>query len=970
MAHLKFPPFRLDLAQKQLWKDVQQIPLRPQSFAVMYYLVQHAGRLVPTPELLSACWTGRVGTRNALKSCIRDIRLALGDSAESPRFIEAVPKQGYRFIGTLYEDGDDTSSAALSAQSIGREAELLQLRTWLGKAAMGEPQLVFISGEPGIGKTTLIDMFLAQLPPDQPYLLARGQCVEHYRLGEAYMPILSAWEGLCREAAGERCRAILRQYAPSWLGQLPSLLSPAERATLSRELLGVSRERMLGEMISAIDVLAADQLALFILEDLQWSDASTIDFLATLAQRQTKARVLILGTYRPADMQHGNLPLKRVRQILSLHQRCQELNVSAWTVDDIAAYCTRRFGSARFPTALSERLQQHTSGNPLFVVSLLDDLVKRGIVTQSGEHWQLAGQLVDVSRNIPTNLRRFIEQQLQQLSAEEYGLLEAASVAGLYFSAAAVAAGLHLPVEDAEAGCEALARHVRFLQPAGIVEWPDGTLASQYCFRHALYRQVLSEQLPPARRIPLHRDIGQCKAVAYGKRIREIAAELAHHCEESREHAQAVQYYQLASQTALQRSAYLEALDYCTRGLELLPSVPDSPQKARNELLLHSGLGVALFAVKGYATPEMQQSYVRAQELCQQSGDLPQLFQSVLGQWVTTLVRGQLHTALSLAHQLLSLAEEGHDAALGLRAHNILGANVFFLGQFSLSRAHLEQTVTRYDPQTHQTPALLDVQTAAITSRSFLALSLWLLGYPDCAMARSQEALQLAEDSGLPFMRAMASVLAAMVCQYRQEAHHTVSQATEAITRAVAGGFPFWEDIAGVLHAWAQTVRGHKQGALEHLTHAVGVWQEKGALLAQPYFLALRAEAYAHAGRVQEGLEDIRQAFAVTHTTGERWYEAELYRLRGELLLAHSRTQDEEAERSFQQARALAHQQQAKSLELRATTSLARLWRHQGKRRPARTILAEIYECFTEGFETPDLSRAKVLLDALAVSKS
>ena len=980
MPYLEIPPFRLDLAEKQLWKGTQQIPLRPQSFVVMCHLLKQAGRIVPTQELLSECWPEEAGTRNALKSCIRDIRLAFGDPAQSPRFIETVPRQGYRFIRTSREDTDTTPALAPSTQShtdsaaksIGREAELLQLRTWLGKAADGDPQLVFISGEPGIGKTTLIEMFLAQLAQlatDQPYWVARGQCVEHYRLGEAYMPILSAWESLCRDTAGGRCRAVLRQHAPSWLGQLPTLLSPADQETLPQELLGVSRERMLGEMMTAIETLAADQLVIFVLEDLQWSDASTIDFLATLAQRQMNARVLILGTYRPADMQHSNLPLKRVRQILSLHHRCQELPVSAWSADDIAAYCTRRFSSAHFPTVLSERLHQQTGGNPLFVVSLLDDLVERGIVTQSGRHWQLAGQLMDVSRNIPTNLRQFIEHQLHQLhqlSTEEHRLLEAASVAGLHFSAAAVAAGLRLPVEDVEAACEALVRRARFLQATGTTEWPDGTLASEYCFMHALYRQVLSEQLPPARRIPLHRAIGQRKAVAYGERTREIAAELAYHCEESRDYAQAVQYYQLASQTALQHSAYLEALDYCTRGLELLPSVSDTPHKAQAEILLQSGLGVALFAVKGYATSEMQHSYARAQELCQQSGDLPQLFQSVLGQWITTLVSGQLQTALSLAQQLRSLAEEGHDAALGLRAHNILGVNHYFLGQLPLSRAHLEHTVRWYNPHTHQTPALLDVQAAAITSRSCLALSVWLLGYPDRALASSQEALQLAEHSGLPFMQVMAAVLAAMIYQYRQEQHQADSQATQAITLAMAGGFPFWEDFGAVLQGWAQAAQGHEQNAREDLTHAVGVWQEKGALLAQPYFLALRAEAYARAGCVQEGLEDIRQAFAIVHTTGERWYEAELYRLRGELLLAQPNTQDGETERDFQHARVLARQQHAKSLELRAATSLARLWQQQGKNEPARTMLAEIYEWFTEGFDTPDLSRAKALLDALA----
>ena len=644
-SYLLFPPFRFDSVNEQLWRGAKIISLRRKTFAVLRYLLEHPGQLVTKEQLLEAVWPGTYVSESMPTICVRELRKALNDDAKTPRFIETVHGRGYRFIAPLASAPPVASSQHSVASSqkaqaesrklttnnwqlttplVGRDTELVQLDEWLEKALSGERQLVFITGEPGIGKTTVVEAFLKSLESsvlrlvsedykrslsevqtldprrqtlDGRLWIGRGQCIEHYGAGEAYMPVLEALGRLCREPEGEQLIDLLGQYAPSWLAQMPTLLSAAALEALQRKVQGATRERMLREMAEAVEALTAERPLALRLEDLHWSDVSTLELLSVLARRQERARLLVLGTYRPVEMLGNGHPLRAVKQELQLHKQCEELRLGFLTEQNVAEYLATRFrlvpspargegqdgGASRqqfsrrpphpIPLPRGEReavspaaslqglarmVHQRTDGNSLFMVNIVDYLIVQGMLGESGET-QPAVQI-----EVPESIQQIIEKQIDRLSPEEQHVLEVASVAGAQFSAAAVAAGTKITTGDVEACCTGLARREQFLRTNGVSEWPDGTVATRYSFLHALYQEVLYERIPAGQRVALHSRIGEREEQAYGDRARDIAAELAVHFERGRDYCKAVQYLQQAGENALRRSAHREAISLLT----------------------------------------------------------------------------------------------------------------------------------------------------------------------------------------------------------------------------------------------------------------------------------------------------------------------------------------------------------------------------------------------------------------------
>ncbi len=541
----------------------------------------------------------------------------------------------------------------------GREAELAQLHKWLEKALGGERQIVFVTGEPGIGKTTLVEAFLAQLAANGNLWIGRGQCIEHYGAGEAYLPVLEALGRLCREPGGERLIELLHQQAPTWLVQMSALLSAAELEALQRKTQGTTRERMLRELVEAVEAVTAERGLVLWFEDLQWSDVSTLDWLAYVARRREAARLLVIGTYRPVDVIVSEHPLKAVKQELQLHEHCEELPLGFLTEAAVGEYLAKRFAGGELPAKLARVIHQRTDGNPLFIVNLVDSLIAQGVLVQVDGQWELQAGLEEVGVGVPESLQQMIARQIERLGVQDRRILEGASVAGAEFSAAAAAAGLNTEAEEVEEQCGALMRRGQFLRASGMSEWPDGTVAARYSFLHALYQEVLYERVAAGRRARLHQRIGEREEQAYGNRAREIAAELAMHFKQGRDYRKAVQYLEQAGKNAVRRCAHQEAISLLTKGLELLKTLPDTPERTQHELTLQVRLGESLRATSGHGAPEVERVYVRARALCQQVGESPQLFPVQLGLWVFYNVRAEYHTARDLAEQMLTLAQRG-----------------------------------------------------------------------------------------------------------------------------------------------------------------------------------------------------------------------------------------------------------------------------------------------------------------------
>jgi predicted ATPase/DNA-binding winged helix-turn-helix (wHTH) protein len=974
-----FGSFQLDLRDERLWCGPAVVRLPPKPFAVLACLVTQAGQLVTKDALLAAVWPDTVVSEDVLTAAMRQLRRVLGDQTRPPQVIETVHGRGYRFIAPVSATRPPEPPArlerprrALAATAsrprlfVGREAELAHLAQWWTLVQQGQRQMGMIVGEPGIGKTALVDAFVAQVSTSEDVWVGHGQCIDHYGAGEAYLSVLEALGRLCRGPEGAPLVAVLRQHAPSWLVHLPALLAPADRELLEHLASGVTPARMLRELAEALEVLTAERSLVLILEDLHWSDRATLEWLTYVVRRRDPARLLLLGTYRPVDVMVHASALRAMVAELRHHPQYAELVLDSLSEAATAVYLRQRCGAQPIPPGLPQLLHQRTGGNPLFLVAMVDELVRQGLLETAGDAGRSQEALAGLSEVIPTSLRQYIEQHLEQLSEADQALLEAASVAGSTFAVAAVAAGVAQAPEPLEARLTALARQGRFIRASGTETWPDGTVTACYQFLHALYHEVVYARVSAGHRVRLHQQIGARKEVGYGAQARQIAAELAVHFARGRDAWRAVHYLQYAGENALRRSAYQEAITHLTTGLEVLTTLPETHERSQQELAVQMTLGTALRATKGGGAPEVERLYTRAHELCERVGKPRQLFRVLWGLWRVSTLRGEGQTARALGEQLLSLAQRLQDADLLLEGYHSLWATLLFSGELIASRAHLEQGMRLYDPQRHHTyTALYSEHDPGVCCRMLAAQSLWLLGYPDQAVASSQAGLALAQQLAHPLSLSFALFWAAVLCHLRREATLTQAHAEAAMTIATDQEFPQYFAQAMPLRGWALAARGHGEEGRAQLQQGLAAYQATVATAHRPYYLALLAEVSAKVGQTTEGLEVLAEALATLAKSSARWWEAELYRLRGELLLQHAVAQPGEAEACFQQALTVARRQRAKSLELRAAMSLARLWQGQGKRADAYQLLAEVYEWFTEGFDTADLQEARALLTAL-----
>jgi predicted ATPase len=714
--------------------------------------------------------------------------------------------------------------------------------------------------------------------------------------------------------------------------------------------------RELAEVLEALTVM---QPLVLVLEDLHWSDASTVDVLSMLAQRREAARLLVLGTYRPVELILRSHPLRQAVSELQLHGQCAELALRYLPPQAVAAYVAQRF-PGHVSQAIAPVMYERTAGHPLFMVHLAEYLAQQ-VELDSGAGEQIETRTVAMVDTVPPGVQQLIELQLGRLRGDEQRVLEMASMAGAEFTVASVAAGVQMPLEHIEAVCADLLQRGPFLEVCGLALWPDGTLSGQYRFRHVLYQQVLYRRLSDVQRVQGHRRVGVRLEAGYGARANEIAAELAVHFGRGRDPERAVGYHAQASQQALARFAYPEAIRHLSTGLELLETLPDTPVRMQHELTLRLALGMPLLVSKGVTAPEVEQTYTRAAALAQQLGDASQQYRALSGLHRIMMSRPDFQQASELAQQCLSLARGLCDPGMLLSAHHMLGVTLFNCGELLHARATLVDGLRQYQPP----PTLAaNYRDPRIDCRNYLAWALWLLGYADQALQQHAEAMALAQTQSSSHDLIFTMVHAAVQHHLRREAAATRAWAEQVLALATEQAYTSWMEYGLMYHGWALTVEGHGDSGLATLRQGLSDWQRRGTPFRQPYFLALLADACAQAGQTAAGLQAVVDALEIVNTTGERFYEAELYRLKGELLTQTGARN--EAEACLHQALAVARRQQARSWELRAAISLSRLWQQQGKQDAARELLTAIYGWFTEGFETMDVQEAQALLAELS----
>jgi predicted ATPase len=491
-----------------------------------------------------------------------------------------------------------------------------------------------------------------------------------------------------------------------------------------------------------------------------------VEALAYLAQRRGPARLLVLGTYRPVEMALRGHPLRGLVQELCGRGQAVEKPLELLAAEAVTAYVTGRLGG---PVAapLAAFIFERTEGNALFLVNIVEHLVQQGFVVQRAGTWTLrAGREAQVA-SLPEGLRQLLVRRLEALPPEERRLLEVASVVGERFTVAAVAAGAQCAVEDVEVVCEGLMAQQHFLDDIGLREWPDGTSSGRYQFTHALYRQVLYEQIGTARRMQLHRRIGERLEAGYGAQAGEIATRLAVHFERGGEVRRAVQYWQWAGDNAAQRNAYPEAIAALRTGLALLAMLPESAERTQRELVLQLMLGELLMVVRGMASHEAGEAYSRAHALCQQVAETRQLFRALWGLIGFHNGHGHLRTGEELGRQLFDLAQRQQDPVLVQASHVIVGGNALYLGNLVAARAHLEQSLELSAVPPSASPLFASRLHPRLTSYAWILRPLWQLGYADQAQQRCQEALALAQQLGHTPSLALVEFFAAALAQFR-----------------------------------------------------------------------------------------------------------------------------------------------------------------------------------------------------------
>ncbi len=474
---------------------------------------------------------------------------------------------------------------------VGRETALAQMQGWLRQAMGGERQVVFVTGEAGIGKTTLVESFLQKVRRDSNVWVGQGQCLEQYGSGEAYLPVLEAVSRLCQEPGRAGFVELLRRHAPTWLQQMPWLIGDADRENLQREVIGATRERMMREMAEALEALTSETPLVLVLEDLHWSDYSTLDLVSYLARRRKPARLLLVATYRPVEVTLSEHPLKGVKQELQAHRQCEELPLEYLSQEAISEYLSRRFPQHEFPAAFAALLHERTEGNPFFLVNAVDYLQAEGAIAERDGLGRLTVALAELEVGVPENIRQMIEKQIERLDREQQRVLEVAAVAGAEFPAAAIAVGLEQGLAQIEEQCEDLERRHQFLRATGVSTLPNGIVTARYGFIHALYQEVLYQRVAAGRRVRLHQLIGERAEEVYGERASEVAAELAMHFEQGHDYRRAVKYLRLAARNHSLRYANRETIAYLSRALNLVERWPEAERaEARIAMLEQTGL--------------------------------------------------------------------------------------------------------------------------------------------------------------------------------------------------------------------------------------------------------------------------------------------------------------------------------------------------------------------------------------------
>ena len=962
-SHLiELHPLRLDLRAGRMWKGERLVELRPKPWKLMLYMARRPGELLSKQELMDAIWPDTFVSESSLNQVIKDLRKALGDDARAPRFIETVHRRGFR----LLDPSDRTALTAAgeeakpSAPLFGRSTELEVLINALDTARSSRAQMVFITGEAGIGKTSLVRQFLNRLAGESNLALGWGQCYDLHGESEAFLPILESIDRLARGSQGERVQRLLGKYAPSWLAQFPWMLNFG--VEIEPQLLASTPARMLREFCDFIEILAEPAPVLLWLEDLHWGDAGTVDLLDTLARRQMNSRLMLIVSYRPVDAAVSGAPVAQLKRSLEVQGLVRELSLEFLDQKDVEHIVAHRLGSSALSAELGELLFDQTSGNPLFVATALNHLLAENLLGLVDGEWVLKAPVEEVRSRCPESLRHIVSFQRNSASPEEIEILDAASTAGLAFDTQAVAGALNkdpLIVEDILDG---LASRGQFLCRAGTANWPDGSTYRRYEFIHDVFRESIYQSLAPGQRQSFHHRIAVCMEAGFAEAAESVAAELALHAELGGDRQRAIRFLLLATQKTQMLKAPREALAYLERALVQLAATPAGADRDRMELEIVLQLIPSLIGVEGFTSEQLPEQIKQALKLCDRLDDSVNRLKVMITQASVMSVPGDWNVQKEYIRKLVVASEATSDPKLLVHPINMSAYLAIAQGDVIDARSQLLAGIALLEQEDLREPAQLFGHDPTVGAMSHLAFAEWLMGRPDQAQSVAKRCRLHAEAVGAAQSMASGWHVSMMTALYRGELDEA-QQFQDALEQCLDRNeleYIYMRPLAGRIGLLI--MQGRPAEAVRVAREGIALAREKGALAFSSVSLTALAEAQLAAGHFESGLASIEEALACADRVGERVWRPEALRIRGRLLGADGQVQA--AEDSFLTAISEAGNRSLLALEFRASRDLAQLLIEQRRLQEAHPLLEGVMNRFTEGFTTADYQGAQSLLSS------
>jgi class 3 adenylate cyclase/predicted ATPase len=850
----------------------------------------------------------------------------------------------------------DVAVAGALTPLVGREQEVALLLDRWQEAKEGNGQVVLLSGEAGMGKTRLVQVLHDRVVEEEPHswVKARGSA---YHQNSAFHPVIELLgrallftpedapeEQIDRlerglEEAGVAVRETLPLFASLLSLPLPSHIPPLNLSSDAR------RRHTLESMCAWLLALAEQQPLILVAEDLHWYDASTLELLGMLLEQAPTAPVFLLFTYRPT-----------FEPPWPSHSHVTQLPLHPLTRRQMETLVTNVAGGRRLPAEVVEQIVAKTDRIPLFVEELTKTVLESDLLVEEEGRFELRGPLPELA--IPSTLQDSLMARLDRLGpAKEVAQLCAAL--GRDFSHELLEAVS--PMEP-----DLLGQVLTGLASAELLYQRGLPPRSVYHFKHALLQEMAYQSLLKKTRREYHARIAKALEERFPERIEAEPEVVAHHYEEAGLSEKAIDAYQRAGERATERSAHAEATSHLEKAIDLLLSLPESRERDTQELELRILLTAPLISAKGLGHAEVERAYERARELSQAIGGAPHLSLALYGLSTFYQTRGRIALARETDDLLLSLAERAGDPALLLWAHLAWGITLYFQGVPADSLRHCEASIAYFDRDRHRRLASAYGQDPDVLSRVYASMSLWQVGRPEAAVTQNEEALALAREHGLPFSLGFALAFGCSLHQMRRGVARAADLAEECFAYASEQELPLYVGISGVVGAWTRAQRIGGAEGLEELRDSLTALASTGAEVGGPYFLSMLADAAIEQDRYDDAVGAIELGLAISAAKDNGFFDAELHRLKGEALLRRDPTRSDEAERAFQRSIDASRTQGARSLELRAATSLARLWQRQDKRAEARNLLQPVYDWFTEGFDTQDLKDAKALLEDLA----